>query len=143
MRGPGPRRQATGNSTCGPLLLAVHYRCPVRQSPSDEQLRPKSRRRWIYGSDPDVVTELTKCSCQSSRAMLLQFGIAFRTLFDESDTFMQDLPNYAAEAMSDGPDGRLIAEARQQPSEHRLEVTCLPEKPRSQPSGSAASRIAR
>jgi len=30
--------------------------------------------------------------------MLLQFGIAFRTLFDESDTFMQDLPNYAAEA---------------------------------------------
>jgi len=63
-----------------------------------EQLRRKSWHGWIDGSDLDVVTELAKRSCQSSRAMLLQFGIAFRTLFDESDTFMQDLPNYAAEA---------------------------------------------
>jgi hypothetical protein len=39
MRGPGPRSQATGSSKCGLLLLAVHYRCPVCQSPSDELIQ--------------------------------------------------------------------------------------------------------
>ena len=125
MRGPGPRRQATGNSTCGPLLLAVHYRCPVRQSPSDEQLRPKSRRRWIYGSDPDVVTELAKCSCQRPRAVLAQSRIGFYTLFDEANSLMQDLPDDAAEPIGDGPNGRLIAQSRQQTPEHRLEITAF------------------
>jgi hypothetical protein len=62
----------------------------------------------IDGSDLDVVTELAKCSCETSGAMLLEFGIALRTLFDESNAFMQDLPNYAPEAMSDGPNGGLI-----------------------------------
>ena len=32
-----PKEAATGSSKCGPLLLALHYRCPVRQSPSDER----------------------------------------------------------------------------------------------------------
>jgi len=35
------------------------------------QLRRKSRRRWIYGSDLDVVTELAKCSCQRPPARCL------------------------------------------------------------------------
>ena len=55
-----------------------------------------------------------------SASMLLQFGIAIRTLFDESNTLMQDLPNYAAEPMGDGPNGRLIAQSRQQTPEHCL-----------------------
>jgi len=32
-----PKEAATGSSKCGPLLLALHYRSPVRQSPSDER----------------------------------------------------------------------------------------------------------
>ena len=89
-------------------------RAPSEQDPSHGLLRRKSRYRRVYASDLDVVTELAKSSCQSPRAMLLQFGIAIRTLFDESNTFMQDLPNYAAEPMGDGPNGRLIAQSRQQ-----------------------------
>jgi hypothetical protein len=38
---------------------------------------------------------------------------------------MQDLPNYAAEPMSNGPNGRLIAQPRQQTPEHRLKVTAF------------------
>ena len=30
-------------------------------------------------------------------------------LLDESDPFMQDLPNYTTEPMGNGPDGGLIA----------------------------------
>src|SRR5215470_17974595 len=89
------------------------------------QLRRKSRHRWIDGSDLDVVTELAKGSCQPPGAMLLQFGIAFHTLFDESNPLMQDLPNYAAEPVGDGPNGRLVAQSRQQPAEYRLEVTAF------------------
>jgi hypothetical protein len=57
--------------------------------------------------------------------MLLQLGIAFHTLFDESNALMQDLPNYAAEPMGDGPNGRLVVQSRQQPAEYRLEVTAI------------------
>ena len=46
--------------------------------------------------------------------MLAQFGIAFYTLFDEPNSVMQDLPDDAAEPMGDGPNGRLIAQSRQQ-----------------------------
>jgi hypothetical protein len=53
--------------------------------------------------------------------MPLQFGIAFHTFFDES----QDLPNYAAEPMGDGPNGRLVAQSGQKPAEYRLEVTAF------------------
>ena len=34
--------------------------------------------------------------------MLPQFGVALDTLFDELNSLMQDLPNYAAEPMGDG-----------------------------------------
>src|SRR5215469_5417231 len=50
MRGHGPRRQATGSSKCGPPLFAVHYRCPVRQSPSDEQLGSSARFAVFFPS---------------------------------------------------------------------------------------------
>ena len=73
----------------------------------------------------DVVTELAKCSCQGLRTMLLQFGIAVYTLFDEPNPLMQDLPDDAAEPMGDGPYGRLIAQSRQQTPEHRLEITAF------------------
>src|SRR6266403_3062089 len=36
---------------------------------------------------------------------------------------MQDLPNHTAEPMGDGPDGRLIAQPRQQTAEHDLKMT--------------------
>ena len=39
---------------------------------------------------------------------------------------MQDLPHHAAEPMGDGPDGGLIAQARQQAPEHHLKVTAFP-----------------
>jgi hypothetical protein len=77
---------------------------------------------WIYGSDLDVVSELAEGSCQTPGAMLLQLGIAFHTLFDESNSLMQDLPNHAAEPMGDGPNGRLVPQSRQQPAEYRLDV---------------------
>jgi hypothetical protein len=57
--------------------------------------------------------------------MLLQLGNAFHTLFDESNPLMQDFPNYAAEPMGDGPNGRLVAQSRQQPAEYCLEVTAF------------------
>jgi len=57
--------------------------------------------------------------------MLAQFGIAFCTLFDELNPLMQDLPDDAAEPMGDGPNGRLIAQSRQQSPEHRLETTAF------------------
>jgi hypothetical protein len=38
---------------------------------------------------------------------------------------MQHLPNYTAEPMGDDPNGRLIAQPRQQTPEHRLEVTAF------------------
>ena len=74
---------------------------------------------WIYGSDLDVVSELAEGSCQTPGAMLLQLGIAFHTLFDESNSLMQDLPNHAAEPMGDCPNGRLIAQPGQQTTDHR------------------------
>ena len=58
-------------------------------------------------------------------AVLAQFGIAFYTLFDEPNSLMQDLPDDAAEPMGDGPNGRLIAQSRQQTPEHRLEITAF------------------
>jgi len=94
--------------------------------PSDGQLRRKSlllRRccifgcRCVDGADCNVVTELAKGSCQTPRTVLPQFRVAFHTLFDESNPLMQDLPNYAAEPMGNGPNGRLIAQARQQTPE--------------------------
>ena len=57
--------------------------------------------------------------------MLAQFGIAFCTLFDELNPLMQDLPDDAAEPIGDGPNGRLIAQSRQQTPEHRLEITAF------------------
>src|ERR1700752_5197280 len=39
---------------------------------------------------------------------------------------MQDLPHHTAEPMGDGPDGGLIAQARQQAAEHHLKVTAFP-----------------
>ena len=57
--------------------------------------------------------------------MLAQFGIAFYTLFDEPNSVMQDLPDDATGPMFDGPNGRLIAESRQQTPEHCLEITAF------------------
>src|SRR5215469_13238798 len=89
------------------------------------QLRRKSRRRWIYGSDLDAVTELASCSSQRPRAVLAQFGIAFYSSFDVPNSVMQDLPDDAAEPMGDGPNGRLIAQSRQQTPEHCLAITAF------------------
>ena len=61
----------------------------------------------------------------SARAVLAQFGIGFYTLFDEANSLMQDLPDDAAEPIGDGPNGRLIAQSRQQTPEHRLEITAF------------------
>jgi hypothetical protein len=50
---------------------------------------------------------------------------------------MQDLPNHAAEPMSDGPDGGLIAQPRQQTPEHRLKVAAVLLDRKREPPGSA------
>jgi hypothetical protein len=46
-------------------------------------------------------------------------------LLDKSNSLMQDLPNYSAESMGDGPDGGLIAQASQQAPEHQLKVAAF------------------
>jgi hypothetical protein len=38
---------------------------------------------------------------------------------------MQDLPDHAAEPMSDGPNSGLIAQPRQQTPEHGLKITTV------------------
>src|SRR5215469_16955050 len=53
MRGPGPRRPATGSSKCGPLLLALHYRSPVNHR--------------VTGK-PEVIENAFSVSCLSFRA---------------------------------------------------------------------------
>ena len=50
----------------------------------------------------------------------------FGAVLDEANAFMQDLPNQTTEPMSDGPDGGLIAQPRQQTPEHNLKVTAFP-----------------
>jgi hypothetical protein len=44
-------------------------------------------------------------------------------MLDKSNSLMQDLPNQTTEPMGYGPDGGLIAQPRQQTSEHNLKVT--------------------
>ena len=79
----------------------------------------------VYGGNGDIVAELAKGSCQSAGAALANLGFRLAALLDISHPLMQDLPNHAAEAMGDCPDGRLVTQARQQTPEHRLKVTPL------------------
>src|SRR5882672_9893430 len=68
----------------------------------------------VYGCDCDFVPEFAKRSRQHPGAFVLGLGIRFAALLDKSHPLMQDLPNHTAEPMGDGPDGRLIAQPRQQ-----------------------------
>jgi hypothetical protein len=77
----------------------------------------------VYGCDCDFLPKLAKGWCQHLSAFLLGPGIRFAALLDKSDALVQDLPNHAAEPMSDGPDGGLIAQPRQKTPEHDLKMT--------------------
>jgi len=59
---------------------------------------------------------------RSDLAILIGIKVCFLALTDEEKSLVQDPPNHAAEPMSDGPDGRLVAQPRQQALEHDLEV---------------------
>jgi hypothetical protein len=52
---------------------------------------------WVHGCDCDVVPELAKGSRQHPGALLVSLGIRFGALLDESNPFVQDLPNHAAD----------------------------------------------
>ena len=77
----------------------------------------------------DVVTELAKGRAKLRARCFRSLGSHSDTLFDESNSLMQDLPNYAAEPMGDGPNGRLIAQPRQQTPATPLGSNCLSSSP--------------
>jgi hypothetical protein len=74
---------------------------------------PCSVCSWSYGSNFDVVTELTKRRRQTLAAVFPKLGIGFVALLEESNSLMQDLPNDAAESMGNCPNCGLVAESRE------------------------------
>jgi hypothetical protein len=79
----------------------------------------------VQGSDGYLVAKLAKCSRQHLGTFLLFSGMNFGTFFEEAYAFMQDLPNYTTEPMSNGPDSGLLAQARQQTPKHDLKMTAF------------------
>ena len=101
--------------------------CASLHSVENPLLDPDSSagRKLVYGCDGDLVAELAKGSRQHLGTFLFFSGTHFAALLDKSHPFMQDLPNYATEPMGNGPDGGLIAEARQETPEYNLKMTAF------------------
>src|SRR5215831_4021409 len=62
---------------------------------SSPDLNSRVGRKLVYGSDGDLIAELTKGSRQHLGTLLLFPGTDFVALLDKSHPFMQDLPNDA------------------------------------------------
>ena len=80
----------------------------------------------VCGCYCDLVAELAKRLRQPPGVSHLGLGIRFDAVLNKPHPLMQDLPHHAAEPMGDGPDGGLIAQARQQAPEQHLKVTAFP-----------------
>jgi hypothetical protein len=90
------------------MRLVARKTVAVPSGPCDEpsnfsdcrQLRRKSRHRWLYGSDLDVVTKLSESSCQTPRAIGLicdvlcdiTAGIALSLLLRSVNKSIQSAP---------------------------------------------------
>jgi hypothetical protein len=70
----------------------------------------EARSSSAVQGDSEVGGISQSIACMS--ALLFGPGIRFAALLDKSHPLMQDLPNDTAQAMSHGPDGGLVAEAR-------------------------------
>src|SRR5450759_4233607 len=68
-----------------------------------------------------AIAELSEFPDHPRRARALRFGTYRRTPFLVADPLVQNQPEQSAESMSDGPDGLLVSQTRQQPAECQLE----------------------
>ncbi len=77
------------------------------------------------GIDGDLIAQSAKTARQSLGALAFGPGRGFAAGLHEAHSLMQNLPDQTAQAVGNGPDRALVAETRQQTTEHGLEMAAV------------------